>query len=61
MLTPKNDTCYGTNAQAKLLCNNAEAIESFDIPTLQKILTELKEETEAYDLVAKALAAYEEK
>jgi len=61
MLTPKNDTCYGTNAAAKLLCNNAQAIESFNVPTLQSLLTQLKQDSEAYDLVAAALAAYEEK
>lgn len=61
MLTPKNDTCYGTNAAAKLLCNNAQAIESFNVPTLQSLLTQLKKDTEAYTLVAEALAAYEEK
>lgn len=61
MLTPKNDKCYGTNRQAKLLCNNAQAIESFNIPTLESLLAQLKEGTEAYGLVADALAAYKEK
>jgi hypothetical protein len=61
MLTPKNNKCYGTDAAAKLLCNNAEAIENFNVPTLESLLTQLKEDTEAYELVAAALTAYEEK
>lgn len=58
---PKNDVCYGTNGQAKLLCQNAQAIENFNVPTLQKVFAQLKSGSEAYDLVSGALAAYEVK
>lgn len=61
MFTPKNDTCYGIHAGAKLLCKNAEAIENFNVSTLESLHTQLKENTEAYELVDKALLAYEEK
>jgi hypothetical protein len=60
IFTLKNNTCYGVNSQAKLLCKNAEAIESFNIPTLETIFAELKPGTEAYDLVSGAIAAYQE-
>lgn len=58
---PKNDVCYGINGQAKLLCKNAQAIENFNIPELQKMFAQLKTGSEAYELVSGALAAYEAK
>jgi len=58
---PSNNTCYGINGQAKLLCKNAQAIESFNVPTLQNLLTQLKPNKEAYTLVAAALDIYEER
>ena len=48
----KDNVCYGTNAPAKLLCNNAQAIETFNIPTLQKLFAQVKPGTEAYDLLS---------
>lgn len=48
----KNDTCYGLNTQAKLLCKNAQAIESFNVPTLQSLFAKMKEGSEAYDLLS---------
>lgn len=61
LLTPKNNVCYGTNRQAKLLCKNAQAIENFNIPTIESLFEQMKEGTEAYDILSGALAAYKEK
>lgn len=58
---PKNDVCYGVNSSAKLLCDNAQAIENFNVATLQSLFTKMKVWTQAYDLLSGALAAYEEK
>jgi len=58
---PKDNVCYGTNGQAKLLCKNAQAIENFNVPTLKTIFAQLKPGTEAYELISGALAAYESK
>ncbi len=61
LFTPRDNTCYGTNKQAKLLCNNAQAIESFNIPTLTSLFTQVKPGTDAYKFLSWALAAYKEK
>ncbi len=58
---PANSTCYGLNSQAKLLCKNAQAIENFNVPTIQSLFAQMKEGTEAYDLLSGALAAYAKK
>ncbi len=42
MLYPMNDTCYGVNHDAKLLCNNAAAIDSFDINRIKILFAEVK-------------------
>jgi len=61
MLYIKDYACYGINAQAKLLCKNAQAIDSFDVPTLQNLLTQLQPNKQWYMLVADALDTYKEK
>ena len=49
---PKDNVCYGTDRQAKMLCNNAQAIESFNVPTLQTLFTKAKPGTVVYDLLS---------
>lgn len=49
---PRNNVCYGVNGQAKLLCTNAQAIENFNVPTLQTLFAKVKPGTEAYDLLS---------
>lgn len=61
LFTLKDNICYGTNSSAKLLCTNAQAIENFNIPTLQKIFTQLQPGTQAYNLMSWALVAYANK
>ena len=58
---PKNNECYGTNSQAKLLCKNAQAIDNFNVPTLQTLFAQVKKGTDAYNLLSGALAAYQQK
>ena len=36
LFTLKDNICYSTNSQARLLCNNAQAIDSFNVPVLQR-------------------------
>jgi hypothetical protein len=55
---PKDNVCYGVNWSAKLLCTNAQAIETFNVPTLQKLFTQVSPGTKAYDLLSGALVAY---
>ena len=52
MFYPRNNTCYGVNAAAKLLCKNAQAIESFNVPTLQSLFAQVAPGTKAYDLLS---------
>jgi len=39
---PRNNTCYGTNGAAKMLCKNAQAIDSFNVSTLQAMFVKVK-------------------
>ena len=61
LFTPTDNICYGINKQAKLLCNNAQAIENFNIPTLTSLFAQVQPGTAAYNLLSGALAAYKEK
>ncbi len=56
---PSNNTCYGINSAAKLLCTNAQAIDAFNVPTLTSLFAQVKKWSKAYDLLSWALAAYE--
>ncbi|MEI7918733.1 MAG: hypothetical protein WCH65_00520 [bacterium] len=56
-----DNVCYGTNSDAKLLCTNAQAIESFDVATLQNLFTQVAPNKEAYTLLSGALATYKAK
>lgn len=58
---PFNDTCYGTNHDAKLLCKQARAIDNFDVASLQKLVNEVKPNGKAYTLLNKSLDVYESK
>ncbi|MEI8252543.1 MAG: hypothetical protein WCG25_02065 [bacterium] len=40
----KNNKCYGTNDDAKILCNNKYAVDSFDVKYLKDILPKLDKE-----------------
>ncbi|MEI6774619.1 MAG: hypothetical protein WCL18_07730 [bacterium] len=57
----QDNICYGTNSSAKLLCNNAQAIEAFNVPTLQKLFSQVRQGTVAYTLLSGALTAYHQK
>ena len=59
MLYPMNDTCYGVNHDAKLLCNNAAAIDSFDINRIKILFAEVKKWGTAYNLLSGAIATYQ--
>jgi hypothetical protein len=52
LFTLKDDVCYGINKQARLLCTNAQAIENFNVPTLQKLFTQMKPGNQAYGLLS---------
>lgn len=52
LFTLKDNVCYGTNHDAKLLCNNAQAIEAFDIPTLTSLFAQVKPDGQAYTLLS---------
>jgi len=56
-----NNTCYGINHDAKVLCKNAKAIDAFDITTIKTLVTQVKKDGQAYELLSGALASYEMK
>lgn len=58
---PANNVCYGTNGAAKLLCTNAQAIEAFNVPVIEKMFTQVKQGGVAYNLLSWALAVYAKK
>ena len=58
---PSNNTCYGTNGPAKLLCTNAKAIDNFNVPTLKAMFAKVEPGTKAYVLLSWALMAYQKK
>jgi len=49
---PANNVCYGTNGAAKLLCTNAQAIEAFNVPVIEKMFTQVKQGGVAYNLLS---------
>ncbi len=59
---PKNNTCYGVNSSAKLLCKNKDYINAGDIQKLEEIeaLWKLKVWSEAEELLQKTLSEYKE-
>jgi hypothetical protein len=62
LLFPTSDTCYGLNTDAKALCKESEAIDTFDIATLKQLYTQIGNSgSEASLLVKNALDAYDEK
>ncbi|HBB03463.1 TPA: hypothetical protein DCZ39_00970 [Patescibacteria group bacterium] len=52
LLYPRNNTCYGIERAAKMLCNNAQAIESFNVPTLETLFAKTKPGTVPYNLLS---------
>ena len=60
-LWPTSDTCYGTNHDAKILCNNANVIDNFKIDDLRAIYENwIKDKDwEAWLLLKDALDAYD--
>jgi hypothetical protein len=56
-----NDTCYGLNNDAKLLCVQGASIDNFDVKTLKILFAQVKPDGKAYGLLSGALAAYEAK
>jgi len=58
IIYPQDGKCYGLNHDAKLLCKNAQAIESFNISTLQTLLNEVEADGKVYELLSGALSAY---
>lgn len=59
LFVPLNDTCYGINHDAKVLCKQAGAIDQFNVATLQKMMNEVRADGKAYGLLNKALDTYE--
>lgn len=50
-------SCYGWNASAKVLCENEENINNFDIAALQKVVSQLSTQSQWYVLLSWALNA----
>jgi len=61
IIYPRDGVCYGLNHDAKLLCKNAQAIETFNVPVLEGMFKEVKTWWKVYELLSGALNAYAEK
>lgn len=53
--------CYWLNTDAKLLCKNAQAIDTFNVQILQSMFKEVKPTGKAYGLLSGALIVYNAK
>ena len=60
LIYPQNNTCYGINRDAKLLCKNAKAIANFNIITLQSLQKQVKQWGQAYEILSGVLAVYQQ-
>ncbi|MEI7562711.1 MAG: hypothetical protein WCJ39_03170 [bacterium] len=49
---PVNDICYGLNSDAKVLCRQANAIENFDVRSLQAMMEIVRPDGKAYNLLS---------
>lgn len=60
-LRPTSDSCYGTNHDAKVLCENADVIDSFKIDDLRAIYENWinNKNSEAWELLKQAIEAYD--
>jgi uncharacterized membrane protein len=59
---PPSEHCYGFNTEAKLLCENRDAIDEFEIATLQALYEQIGNSgSEASILLKDAVDAYAEK
>lgn len=57
---PKDDTCYGLNSDAKILCENQTAISLFDTEVLSNIQEELSDDSDVKQILDEAFAYAEE-
>jgi len=58
---PINDTCYGINSDAKILCENWTAIDNFEVKSLRPLLAKLDTQSQGYVLLSGALAKFDSK
>lgn len=61
LIYPKNNTCYGANKNAKILCKNSDIILSFNINGIKGIAETLDQDSKAYEVIEKALKSAEAK
>lgn len=58
---PINDRCYSFNKNARILCENWNAIDNFEIKTLRSLLSQLKEWWSWYEELSGAISAFDKK
>ena len=58
---PKDNTCYGLNKWAKLLCKNSTAVDNFNVAILEQLLPEMRVNSQAYDILSWALQKFYQK
>lgn len=58
LIYPQNNTCYGLNADAKLLCSNKLDVDNFDVKNLENLLTKLNPDWKAYKLIRWSLDVF---
>ena len=61
LIYPSNNKCYGLNTDAKILCNNKYAVDSFDVKYLKQVFEKLDKNWKAYDILSWALKAFADK
>lgn len=58
---PNDNNCYWLNKNAKILCNNSDLVLSFNLPWLNGILELLDSDSDAYEVLEKAIKKAESK
>jgi len=48
----RDNMCYGLNADAKLLCTHAQAIDAFDITTIRTLFAQVTPQSKIYDILS---------
>ena len=54
-------TCYGIDSEAKILCNNWTAVDTFDVKTLRPLLAQMSSGSAGYNLLNTALTTFTSK
>lgn len=58
LIYPKDNTCYGLNHDAKILCKDGVAVDNFDVARLEYNLSQMKTSSQTYNILSWALQKF---